>query len=323
MSGNSAASCCDRIERLEAEPAVVLVAGADREGQRIDQQIVARQAVAVAGELDQAARDLELARGVLGHAGLVDGQRDHRAPNFCASSSRLAAGLLAVLEVDRVDDRPCRRRARAPPRAPAARSNRTPAGASTAPRSRLTTVGHVGDLVAADIGGADVERVRALLGLLAADRDAAVPVVGRLALAELPWSRWRCSARRSRDRRSPGAAAPRCRARRAAPGVSTRRGFGRGRSPSSASRRSMASSAAMCSTVVPQQPPTIADAVLGDEALEPARELLGPERVVGLAVDQLGQAGVRQHRDRARPVLGKMRQMLGHLLRPGRAVEAR
>ena len=50
----------DPVEGLEAEAAVVLVAGADGEGQRVDQQVVAGQAVRL-GERDQAARDLDLA----------------------------------------------------------------------------------------------------------------------------------------------------------------------------------------------------------------------------------------------------------------------
>ncbi len=64
------------------------------------------------------------------------------------------------------------------------------------------------------------------------------------------------------------------------------------------------------------------DAVLADEALEPAGQRLGIERIAGLAVDQLRQAGVRQHRDGPAPVRGEMRQVLGHLLRPGGAVQA-
>ena len=49
-------------------------------------------------------------------------------------------------------------------------------GALTAPRMRRDHFGHVGDLVAPDKGGAEVERVRAFLDLLAPHLDAAVPV---------------------------------------------------------------------------------------------------------------------------------------------------
>ena len=77
QSGIASASR-DRLQRIEAELAVVLVAGADREGQRIEQQIGLRQAVLVAGEIEQPAGDRELVLGLLRHAGLVDGQRDHR-----------------------------------------------------------------------------------------------------------------------------------------------------------------------------------------------------------------------------------------------------
>ena len=92
----------DRIQGRDAQAAVVLVAGADREGQRIDQKVVAREAMAVAGEIDQAARDLDLARRVLGHAGLVDGERDHRRAEFAGELQAPRGRLLAILEVDRV-----------------------------------------------------------------------------------------------------------------------------------------------------------------------------------------------------------------------------
>src|ERR1700724_4822016 len=45
-------------------------------------------------------------------------------------------------------------------------------------------LGHLGDLVAADKGGADIEGVRAFLDLLAAHLDAAIPVALLLQAAE-------------------------------------------------------------------------------------------------------------------------------------------
>src|SRR3546814_1777073 len=62
-------------------------------------------------------------------------------------------------------------------------------------------------------------------------------------------------------------------------------------------------------------------AVLDQEALGPAGELLRAERVAGLAVDQLRQPGVGLHREEARPVLGQPLEVRRHLLRPGGAVE--
>ena len=54
-SGISSRDPLDRLQGPQAELAVVLVAGADREGQRVEQQVRRRQAVLVAGEIDRAA----------------------------------------------------------------------------------------------------------------------------------------------------------------------------------------------------------------------------------------------------------------------------
>ena len=95
----------DRVEGVEAELAVVLVAGADRKGQRVEQQVGRRQPVLAAGEIVEPVRDRELVLDLLGHAGLVDGQRDDRGAEAARQRQPLVGRLLAVLEIDRVDDR--------------------------------------------------------------------------------------------------------------------------------------------------------------------------------------------------------------------------
>ena len=60
MSGNSSRIARDALQRPLRQLAVVLVAGGDGEGQRIDQQVGLRQAVLVAGEIDQPAGDAQL-----------------------------------------------------------------------------------------------------------------------------------------------------------------------------------------------------------------------------------------------------------------------
>ena len=55
--GKLAADVLDRLQGPQGELAVVLVAGADREGERVEQQVRHGQAEAAAGELDQAAGD--------------------------------------------------------------------------------------------------------------------------------------------------------------------------------------------------------------------------------------------------------------------------
>src|SRR6185312_10180171 len=92
-------------------------------------------------------------------------------------------GLFAVFEIDRIDDRLAaiklqRRFEHAELGAVDRERRRNPA--AHAP-DRL---GHIGGLVAADIGGAEIDRVRAFLDLLARRLDAAVPIAAFLISAE-------------------------------------------------------------------------------------------------------------------------------------------
>jgi hypothetical protein len=63
------------------------------------------------------------------------------------------------------------------------------------------------------------------------------------------------------------------------------------------------------------------DPVLLDETHEPGGELGGPEREVGLAVDELGEARVGDDRDELRRATSQVRDVLAHLLWARRAVE--
>ena len=94
----------DALERPEPELAVVLVAGGDREGERVEQDVVGRDAVPVDGEVVQALGDLELSLWRLGHALFVDGQRDYASPEATAQRTYFVEASLSVFEVDRVDE---------------------------------------------------------------------------------------------------------------------------------------------------------------------------------------------------------------------------
>ena len=176
-------------------------------------------------------------------------------------------------------------------------------GALTAPVKRRITSLISPHLVAADEGGADIERVRAFADLLAAHRDAAVPVVAFLQLAPSSSSRWRCSARRSRDRRFPGATAPADRGWRrdgthTALRATWRRAGSRPRPGAAAShpaRRCGRSS-------VPQQPPIRLTPSSATKRSSHGASLGRRQRIMRVAVDQLGQAGIGLHRDQAGPV---------------------
>ena len=64
------------------------------------------EAVLVAGDLADALGDLDLAVGRLGHADLVDRQRDQRGAVGLGQRDHPVGLVAAGLEVDRVDDRP-------------------------------------------------------------------------------------------------------------------------------------------------------------------------------------------------------------------------
>ncbi len=84
----------DRLQGPQPELAVVLVAGADREGQRIEHQIGRFQPVPIDREIIQPVGDLELALDILGHAGLVDRQRDHGGAEALGQGHALRRGPL-------------------------------------------------------------------------------------------------------------------------------------------------------------------------------------------------------------------------------------
>ena len=103
--GHVARDPLDRLQCPQAELAVVRVAGADREGQRVEQQIRRRQAVLAAGKVVEAPRDLQFVLDLLRHAGLVDRQGDDCRAKAARQTQALVGCLFAVLEIDRVYDR--------------------------------------------------------------------------------------------------------------------------------------------------------------------------------------------------------------------------
>ena len=87
-------------------------------------------------------------------------------------------------------------------------------------------------------------------------------------------------------------------------------------------RRSIWSSAAICARLGAAAAADHADPVLEHEALEPLRQLARGQRIMRPAVDQFRQPGIGLHRDVAGPILAEPFDVLGHLARPGGAVEA-
>ena len=172
--------------RVAAE---VVVAGRQREGQGVEDEVARLEAVAVGGEVVDAVGDPHLPLDVAGLALLVDEQADDRRAVLAGELEDAVeprALVLAVLEVRRVEDGPA-----AEPLQPGlhdlrlgrVHDERRPRSGW---RTRLATSSMSSGAVAADVVDADVEDVGALLDLVLGHLDdRGVPVAVEHRLAEL------------------------------------------------------------------------------------------------------------------------------------------
>ena len=251
-----------------------------------------------------------------GLALLVDAGADDGGPELAGEAQERVepgAGLVALLEVDRVEDG-----APADPLQCGARHG-TLGGVDHDRHARLGAeparhLGHVGHTVGAGVVDADVNEVRALLDLVARHADAGVPVgiehglaeglgsvgVGALAHGEIR------GVLRERDRgvdRGGGGLVHRCAHRRDGVGAARHDGgqvLGRG----------------------PAAPADDGHAELGDEAVQVLGQAVGREVVVHVAVDDRREARIRDAGDGDAAGPRKVAQRLAHLHRAGGAVEA-
>ena len=155
------------------------------ERQEVEDQQLGVEAVLVAGDLLDALRDLHLAVGRLGHADLVDGQRDERRAVLDGERDDDVGLRPAGLEVDRVDDR-------APGDLVERLGDHVGLGGVDLDRRRLGQRDALGDLAhllvlvgALGQRDAEVEHVRAALDLVLGDLDEPVVVVGEQQLLGL------------------------------------------------------------------------------------------------------------------------------------------
>ena len=238
------------VDRRDRRRAPLLVAGRQRERERVEDQQLGVEAVLVAGELLDPLRDLDLALGRLRHPDLVDRQRDQRRAVGAGERHDPVELVAAGLEVDRVDDRA----ARGPLER---RLDHLGLGRVDLQRRRLRQrdalrdLGHLLVLVLA-LGqrDAEVEHVGAAVDLVLGDLDEAVVVVGEQQLLRLARAlrvdaladerRARLLDELGRGHHARDLRRPRARAASPAPG-----------------RRPARRARAMWSGVVPQQPPTI------------------------------------------------------------------
>ena len=240
----------DALDRLDRGRLPLVVAGGQREGERVEDQQLGVEAVLVADELVDALRDLELALARLGHADLVDRQRDQRGAVRHGDRDDAVELVAAGLEVDRVDDRAAGDLVeRGLDHLGLGRVDLDRRGLGE--RDLLGDEAHLLVLVLA-LGqrDAEVEHVRAALDLVLGDLHEAVVVVGQqqlLGLARALRVDALADERRGRLLRE------------------RRRGHHRGDVRAGAGRGARfgwwcvqrSTIARMCSVVVPQQPPTM------------------------------------------------------------------
>ena len=312
-----ALDAADPFDGLDAVLAALLDAGGERERVAVEEQVGGFDAVAVDGQVADAAGDLDLPVGGARLAVFVDAHA-HDGGAVLARERHHAveplARLFALFEVGRVED------GLAADVLEARLEHLRLGGVEHQREARLGgdpahDLGHVVGAAAADVVDADVEHVGAFLDLLLGELQGDVPVAGDHRVLELLGA-VRVHALADGEERGVLVERDRAvdrRARRLVLHVPRRRRAGADAFDHRAQVRG-SGAAATTDDVEPE---------VGDEALVRVGEHLGREVVVLTPVDDRRQPGVGQAREEGAAVLREIAEVLGHLRRPGRAVQAR
>ena len=306
----------DRVDRLDAVPADLLLTGGDREGQAVDDDVLDPHAPVLGEVLDEAERHAGLPLRGAGLPLLVDAEADDRGAVLLRHRHDLdeaRLGAVAVLVVHRVDGA-------APAELLEPGLQHLGLGGVEHHRQRRgggDVVGqavHVGVAVTADVVDAEVHEVRALAGLRLRDLHALLVVVLDHGLAE----RLRAvGVRTLADHEEAGVLAERH-------GLVHRREAGL-RLRVAGARREVPALLGQRLDVRVRRAAAAADElepVVGDERGAVVGELVGLQGVLGAVRAELGQAGVGHHRDRDAALAAQGAQVLAHLGGAGGAVQA-
>ncbi len=305
----------DRFDRLHRVAAQSVVPGAQRERERIEDEIARLEAVPVDGEIVETVRHPQFPVDVSRLSLLVDQEADDRRTVFPGQPEHPIGpgpGLVAILEVRGVEDRPS-----AQTLEPGLHDFRL--GRIENDRNRdlgREPTGervHVDRAVPADVVDAQIDEMGRLAHLILSDRHTTIEIAGEHRFTERPGSvrvgsladdqerRVLSERRRAVDRRN-GRLMNRVAARDGDRPARLDHGcdVSRGR-PAAASDD--------------------VDAELRHEPADMSGELAGRQVVSHLPVHDLRQSGVRDDRDGHPGVLRQVSQRLVHLFRAGRAVE--
>ncbi len=302
------------LERLHAGGAVVFLTCGDGQRQRVEDQVFGAQAVPVDGKIANAMRDGQLFVGGQRHALFVDGEGDDGRAITAGHGQHLPRTLFAVLKIDRVDDRLAGNPLEGlfdDVRLGRVNDDRR----GHARGNLLKHAVHVGDLVFADDGAAEIEHLRAFADQTLGQRENAVVVAFTDHVAEVFAPRGGVHLLGDDDRlaivfeRHGGKGA----------------GGNRLRLDVALERRDALESLGDGLDVRGRGAATAADdthAVFGDEVAMVAGQLLRRELVDGVAALVLRQTGVGQHADLGGRVLAEKADGVVHLRRSGGAVHA-
>ncbi len=307
----------DPFDRLDGRVDPLGIAGREREGERVEQQVLGGEAELAGGDVVNASRDLQLPLARRGHPLLIDRERDHRRAMPLHQRQHVVDPLPSVLHVDGVDDRPAGDVLQRP------RDHRRLGGIHhqrrlDAHRQQLDDARHLVRFVA-PLGErhADVEHVCARLGLLACHaEDPLVVILQEESLHLARALRVHSLTHQQRGR------------------ILVERDRPHGRADARSARLS------------PRAPSSVLPAYLSHDRIEVLRRRttaaahhrhaeaaheLGErgrhgarlERIDGVTGSRVDrQPRVRNTRDRQRGVLGQVADRLAHVLGTGRAVEA-
>ena len=306
----------DRLDRLDRVASGLLLPRRDGEGQSIHDDVVDPHAPLAHEGVDEPGRDAHLVLGRAGLALLVDGEGDHGGTVLLderhdAAVARLRA--VAILEVHRVDHRPT-----ADELHPGLKHRRFgrvddegQGGGAGEPRHDLA---HVGDSVTADVVDADVKQVGALAHLASGDVDAVIPALLEHRGAERERA-VRVGALTDREiRRVLGERHVLVQTRDAVVLLDRSR---EGACAADAVDDGLEVLGGRAAASAHEAQPELLH-----ELLVRRRQLVGGERIAGAIGPEHGQARVGHAHHRNVGELRQMAQVLAHLVRTGRAVQA-
>ena len=306
----------DALNGLDAVLPALLHARRQRQGERVEEEVLGRQPVTLDRDVADVAGGPQLPLRRAGLALLVNAGADHGGAELAGEAQERVepgARTVALLEVDRVEDGPA-----AEPLQRGAH-HRPLGGVDHERHARLRAepagdFGHVGHPVGAGVVDADVNEVGAFLDLVPRHADAGVPVtvehrlaegLGAVGVGPLADGQVR-RVLRERDRAVDGG--------------------GGGLVDGVAGGRCGAGAACHHGGQVlgcgPAAPADDGHPELGHEAVQVLGQIVGREVVVHQAVDHRREARIRDAGDRDAAGPRKMAQRLAHLHRPGGAVEA-